>query len=119
MGRHGPTLALIESERWEAAVGVIEQWVEAARCQSEPDEEKVGLDHCDHYAGCDGDVEITHCTIGTGDHCWFGSEASCGSWERPLSATDRIWSFFSRFTREPTAEQVDGAVPVMAPWAAG
>jgi polyhydroxybutyrate depolymerase len=79
--------------RWE-----MDRWAEQAQCNAEPERESIGGDHCDHWKECAGDVELTHCTTATSEHCWFGSEASCDGPPSDLIATDLIWEFFARFS---------------------
>ncbi len=57
---------------------------------------------CLTYAGCEGGVEVTGCTVQAGGHCWFG-EPSCpfGPNSRSLDATDTAWAFLRRFGGQP------------------
>lgn len=54
--------------------------------------ERLGLDRCDHFSGCMGGVEVTHCTDTGGAHVWSSL--------RGFDTNALLWKFVSRF-RQP------------------
>ncbi len=78
----------------------VAAWVRRDGCVGSPVETfRQGAASCVTYPSCDGDAEVSLCTVEGGGHCWFG-EPICfvGHDPRSLRATDVVWSFLRRFS---------------------
>lgn len=62
---------------------------EALGCNATATVERFELDRCDRFSGCDGGMEVTHCTDTGGAHVW---SSTLGFDTNPM-----VWNFVSRF----------------------
>lgn len=77
----------------------VAKWVKLNGCPSAPRRvlEAPGA-MCETHAGCRDGAEVTLCVTETGGHSWPGGTKPRGGGKgsTALSATDQMWSFFSR-----------------------
>lgn len=71
---------------------MMDDWAARNGCAPVPNvSHQQGDALCETFPGCDGDVEVTLCTVDGGGHCWFGNP-SCtfGASTTDVSANDVI-----------------------------
>lgn len=77
----------------------IGKWAQLNGCSATPQRvlEKAGA-YCEAYGYCRGRAEVQLCVTETGGHSWPGGKPARGASpaSQALSATDAMWSFFSR-----------------------
>lgn len=75
---------------------VMEHWAEESGCDPEPivtsQEDDVT---CETWPGCDGEAEVTLCTVDGAGHCWPGNaDCSYGDSTTTISANQRMFDAF-------------------------
>ena len=75
---------------------MMEDWAERNGCSPVSEVSfQEGDVTCESWPGCDGDVEVTLCTIDGGGHCWFGNpDCLFGASTTTIHASERIADMF-------------------------
>ena len=77
----------------------VAKWAQRDGCAAQPRHilDKAGA-YCEAYSWCRGRAEVQLCVTDTGGHSWPGVKKRAGmpASSQAISATDSIWTFFSR-----------------------
>ena len=86
------------------AAATVAAWAKHDGCRGAGDTKQVS-DHVKRtiWDACSGDLEVRYYVVHGGGHTWPGKEGDgpLGHTTGELDASKELWSFFSRFTREP------------------
>lgn len=87
------------------AAQTIARWAKHDGCRGAGDTKQVS-EHVKRtiWSSCRGDAEVRYYVVHGGGHTWPGKEGDgpLGHTTGELDASKEMWSFFSRFSREPT-----------------
>lgn len=99
-----PVLQITGSEdNLELRAASVAHWVAQNECAAEPTStETTGSATCETWSGCKDDVEVVHCVMDGGGHCWFSDidpQMSPGCFPTTdLISQRKAWSFLSRWS---------------------
>jgi len=99
-----PVLQISGSEdSLESRSAAVDRWVELNECTGEAVETySQGTATCETWQSCNEGVEVTHCIVEGGGHCWFSDidpQASPGcTASDDLVSQDVAWEFMSRWS---------------------
>ena len=100
-GGSGPdTVDKTKITDYSSVPATVSKWAQLDGCAATPRRIlDTGGAYCEAHSWCQGKAEVQLCVTETGGHTWPGGTKLIGEQETPsraISATDLMWSFFSR-----------------------
>lgn len=122
-GRAVPVIQISgENDNLASRQASVDRWVDWLGCDEEPTSVRDGDTVCSTHTGCDDGVEVVHCVVDEGNHCFFSQQeipiVECPQREGQPRSQDLAWDFLSRYALptplpEPGATAL-GAAAVLA-----
>ncbi|MFT5682874.1 MAG: polyhydroxybutyrate depolymerase [Myxococcota bacterium] len=101
-GRAMPVLQISGSEdSLESREASVARWAESNECDAVGEPQSSGDATCSTWTGCRDGVDVTHCIVEDGGHCWFSDheqQMSPGCGPVDFISEQAAWDFFSRWS---------------------